>query len=313
MNITKESLIVLFLFLNININYSQILNSKNIKIQDLSLYSKITYLDDDNNLKYLPNYKHLENIKLDSINYFSDSLKIKGYIMYPKNTRTEMPLIIFNRGGNRNFGNLTPSLMIYHLSLLSSKGFIIAGSTYRGNNDSQGKDEFGGKDVNDIINLISLLKESKKVNSSKIALYGWSRGGIMTYLSLKELKSQNIIKTAIIGGSPSNLFYTIKNRPEMEKKVFSQIIPKYNSDKNKVLTERSVLFWVNELPKIPLLIFHGLNDEAVDVNQTLDLAKKLKAYQIPYKLIIYENDKHNVRKNKNEMDLTILNWLNKYL
>ncbi len=195
--------------------YSQIICSQTINYEDLSFLNSIKHRDKSGKLIFNDSYKYLQNISLDSISYLSDGLKIKGYIMKPKNINKKSPLVIFNRGGNRDYDNLTSSMIIYNLSYLANNGYVVAGSTYRGNKNSEGKDEFGGKDINGIINLISCLREEPYIDSTRISLYGWSRGGIMTYKTLKELKCSGIIKTAIIGGSPSNLFQTLQERPNI--------------------------------------------------------------------------------------------------
>ncbi len=51
----------------------------------------------------------------------------------------------------------------------------------------------------------------------------------------------------------------------------------------------------------------------MNVNQSLNLAIKLKTKKVPYKLIIYENEGHNIYQNKEELDKIILSWFSKYL
>ena len=48
----------------------------------------------------------LERIEIRSITYLSDGLKITGYLVAPKKGEN-LPCVIFNRGGNREFGALT--------------------------------------------------------------------------------------------------------------------------------------------------------------------------------------------------------------
>ena len=46
-----------------------------------------------------------ENTKIKKITYLSDNLKIKGFVAMPKKAG-KFPVIIYNRGGNREFGQL---------------------------------------------------------------------------------------------------------------------------------------------------------------------------------------------------------------
>ncbi len=47
-------------------------------------------------------------------------------------------------------------------------------------------DEFGGEDVNDVLNLIPLADTISFCDSSKIGMEGWSRGGMMAYQVLTQ-------------------------------------------------------------------------------------------------------------------------------
>ena len=63
---------------------------------------------------------------------------------------------------------------------------MVVASQYRGNDGGEGMEEFGGADVNDIFNLIPVLDQNPKADTSRIGMEGTSRGGMMTYLCLKR-------------------------------------------------------------------------------------------------------------------------------
>ena len=46
---------------------------------------------------------------------------------------------------------------------MSSWDYVVVGSHYRGNKGSEGKEEFGGSDVNDVINLIPFFEGCQMV------------------------------------------------------------------------------------------------------------------------------------------------------
>lgn len=80
------------------------------------------------------------------ITYLNDGLKVVGFIWKPQDTAgKQFPLIIFNRGGNREFGKLTPW---FHLGFYAyvSHGFVVIASQYRGNDGGEGREEYGGVD-----------------------------------------------------------------------------------------------------------------------------------------------------------------------
>ena len=61
-------------------------------------------------------------------------------------------------------------------------------------------------------------------------MFGWSRGGMMTYLALQKSEK---IKTAIIGNGPTDLFGLISDRPKMESNVIAECVPKIRKRKNR--------------------------------------------------------------------------------
>ena len=88
------------------------------------------------------------------------------------------------------------------LSEISSKGYVIIASQYRGNDGGEGQEEFGGKDVNDVLNLIPLLSQVPSADTWRIGMYGWSRGGLMTYIALAKTTK---IKAAVVGSGVTDL------------------------------------------------------------------------------------------------------------
>ncbi len=271
------------------------------------IYPKLIQ-ETDGNVQWKPYYKYLETIDIYDITYLSDGLKVKGYLIKPKK-EGNYPCIIYNRGGNRDFGSLNLTKAIYKLGQLSKEGYIVIASQYRGNEGGEGQEEFGGKDVNDVINLIDVLKEIPQADTTRIGMYGWSRGGMMTYLALTKT---NKIKAAVVGGAPSNK--TIIDRPEMETHVYAELIPNYWKNKETELKKRSAVYFADKFPKnVPILMLHGNADWRVKPEQSLNLALEFEKHRIPYKLIMFEGGDHGINEHWKEVDSQVLNWFDKYL
>lgn len=219
------------------------------------------------------------------ITYLSDGLKVKGYIGKPRPILFKRPAIIFNRGGNREFGKLRPVWLINYILY----GYIVVGSQYRGNDGGEGKEEFGGKDINDVLNLIPLLKNDKDVDINRIYMVGYSRGGMMTYLALT--KTDKIRSACVIGGI-SDLFMTEKNRPDM-KSVFMDLIGGNSTQLPEEFKRRSAIYYANKIDT-PILILHGESDKRVSYLQARKMADELKKYGKVYKLIIYPEGNHSL-------------------
>ncbi|MFD1551036.1 peptidase [Putridiphycobacter roseus] len=252
-------------------------------------------------------FEYLNNIDCYAITYKSDSLLVNGIIVEPKR-EGKFPVIIFNRGGNKAVGKDGKLKTLYSVvqsaSILANEGYVVIASCYRE------KDEFGGKDLNDVLNLIKTAADLEKGDSERIGMFGWSRGGMMTYLALKNTKH---IKTAVVGNGPTDLERLILDRPEMETEVYAKLIPNYEKNKAKALASRSAIYWTNELDKdASLLILCGTEDQRVNPEQAENIAEKLKEIDYNFTLKKFKTD-HKFSDQKKELDTLLIHWFNEKL
>ncbi|TYP97911.1 prolyl oligopeptidase family protein [Tenacibaculum adriaticum] len=256
-----------------------------------------------------PKFKLLQNVDIYSIAYKSDGLIITGIMLTPKKEGI-YPCIIYNRGGNRDAGRLNFRQIDKYMLPYANQGYVVIASNYRGNSGSEGKEEFGGADVNDVMNLIPVLSKTSMADISKIGIFGHSRGGLMTY---KAIKNKNIFKTAVVMAGSANEFISIRDRPEMEQFVYSEVIPNYYENRDENLKDRSVVYWPEKLNKMPLLLLHGTKDKNVNYEEAKQLVTKLDSLEFPYKFVSFEGDDHVLNNNRKESVKIILDWFNKYL
>ncbi|HEV7348629.1 alpha/beta hydrolase family protein [Telluribacter sp.] len=244
------------------------------------------------------------------ITYSSDGLNVKGYLAIPKK-KGSYPCIIYNRGGNKEFGKITDAgFLLRGLGELSSQGYIIVASQYRGNDGGEGKEEFGGKDINDVLNLIPVLSEVPKADTSRIGMFGWSRGGMMTYLALTKTTK---IKAAVVGSGITDLTNLLESRPEFDE-VYKDLIPGYADNKVRPLNERSAVQFAEKINKTtPILILQGTADWRVPTNQVLDLANRFYQIKQPFRFILYEGGEHSLIEHRSDYLIQTVNWFNTYL
>lgn len=254
-------------------------------------------------------FKFLNEVNIYFLRYISDGLLVTGFLVKPKK-EGKYPCVLFNRGGNREYGSLVIGSAVINMSPLAAKGYVVAATNYRGNSGSQGKEEFGGKDVNDITNLIESLHFIKSADTSKVGLFGISRGGMMNYLTLK--KKINKIKAVVNIGAITDMNTTIKYHPRIDG-VCEELIPNYLDNKEVARNKRSVTNWVDKLPKTPMLILHGMKDQHVDYSQIPPFLDSLEKYHVPFKSMSFENDNHGIKKHREFISLEILKWFERYL
>lgn len=274
-------------------------------LDDQKIFSRITK---DN--KLLNEFKYLNKVRTEKITYISDGLKVTAYLVYPV-IEGKYPCIIYNRGGNREFGSISKSKLAFIFARIACRGYVVIGSQYRGNDGGEGREEFGGKEVDDVLNLIPLLKKLENADGSKIGIFGWSRGGMMTYLALSR---NSEIKAAVVGGGIADLSMMKNNRPDMEKFVYSELMPDYDKNRDTLLHERSAINLVKKFPKgAPILLLHGTADWRVRPVQSIRLAELFLKERIPFRLVLFEGGDHGLTEFSSEVDNMVINWFDKYL
>ena len=130
--------IVVFLLL-ISTSIVQAQNGNIISRQDFELTKYDTLMNriatrDNGGWVYKKEYEYLNKVILEEIFYESDGLKVKAYLVTPKDkVKDGYPSIIYNRGGNREFGSLNEYKMVFILARTASWGYNVVASQYRGN------------------------------------------------------------------------------------------------------------------------------------------------------------------------------------
>ena len=237
--------------------------------------------------------------------YLSDGLRVVGFVVKPAKIESTLPVILFNRGGGLEYGNITKENLIY-LSFLASQGYVLIASQYRGNSGGEGREEFGGKDVGDVLNLIPLAESLPFTDPSRIGMLGFSRGGMMTYLAIKE--GAPVRAAAVVGGLSDLVQFFQEPGKDNMKRVMRQLVgPDIEGFK-----KRSVFEWPEKI-NVPVLILHGEADRVVDVSQAKNLAEKLKEFGKPHQLVIFPKGDHGLNNYRNQRDQEILEWFRKYL
>jgi dipeptidyl aminopeptidase/acylaminoacyl peptidase len=252
----------------------------------------------------------LSEVEISTVTYLSDGLKVNGYLLRPKEEGV-YPCVIYNRGGNREFGALSRDNAVFNLARIASWGYVVVASQYRGNVGGEGQEEFGGTDVNDVLNLIPLLESIPQADAARIGMYGWSRGGMMTYLALTRTDR---IRAAVIGAGMADSFDTVTRRPEMVELVYSQLVPGWEHDREEVLEARSAVRWPEKIHKeTPILLLHGSSDWRVHPSQAFSMAMALYESKHPFRFVFFEGGDHGLSEHGAEVSRLARDWLNSYV
>lgn len=244
-----------------------------------------------------------------ALTYWSDGLRVTGFLGRPTSSGPH-PAIIHNRGGYDGVGALTGIEIVPWVEA----GYVAVASQYRGNAGGEGHEDFGGQDVHDVLALISLLQSLPYVDDERIGMFGGSRGGMMTYLALKEqaLAGRDDIKAAVTVGGISDLFaWDRERRGTLAAELWRPLVGATPAEAPALFEARSAVYWA-ELIRVPLLLLHGEADREVSLQQTRALAERLQQTGAVVEVIFIPNGDHALSRDHNGYPQALA-WFGRYL
>lgn len=242
----------------------------------------------------------------------SDGNKVSGILYLADSTARKLPLVLFIHGGPVAQDDYSYDLT---RDIYAAAGYAVVGVNYRGSS-GRGADytktiygDWGNKEVKDIIGAADYLIQQGIADSSRMAIAGWSYGGILTNYTIATDKR---FKAAVSGAGSSLALsfygtdmYIAQYEPELGK-------PWENL--KKWIDISYPFFKVKEI-KTPTLFMASQNDFNVPVVGAEQMYQAFKSVGIPTELIIYPKQHHGItipsyivhRYNSH------INWFKKYL
>ena len=209
--------------------------------------------------------------------YPSDGLKIKGLVSFVPDPENH-PLLVNLRGGNRVFGVMNPGN-----PMMCAGQYTVLATAYR-DGVSEGTDEFGGDDVNDVKNLIDFIPtlESKlglHFLNQKSFLLGGSRGGMQMFLALGRFPElQNRFSKIVSLSGMLNMRESLASRPDVEKIFIEDFGLVKGVNEEEWINRRDPILTVSLIKRdLPILIIQGTDDIRVNLRTGYSMLEKLKA------------------------------------
>lgn len=249
--------------------------------------------------------KVFDETVLCKIIYESGDKEIQGYLSYPKTKNVKYPLIIWNRGGSKADGRIDDFLAKGMFGEIASWGYVVLASNYRE------EDEFGGKDLNDVMNLIPLSNEIENCDSENIGMEGWSRGGMMTYIVLCLTER---IKCAVIISGLADLFRSERKKNDLAEVYINLFGSESEEEFINRKRERSAVYFAEKINReTEILLIHGTNDRKISFQDSVDVYNKLKANGNNCELKLIEGGDHYLRNHKSEVSELRRKWFDRHL
>lgn len=287
-----------------------------ILLSVLSGCSKVKVIDKDN-IYYFPKYQSEELTDIEQVElggelsdscvsykflYRSDGYWIDGYLSIPwQFIYNESPgkCILYNRGGNSRIGLLSDEDTA---RICAETNRIVVASQYRGAAGGQGRDEFGGDDMNDVIKLIDLCeKHFAFVDMEDFCTIGVSRGGMMSYLAARQ---DERIKRIMAVSAVSDLFKSYEEREDMQQ-LLENCIGASPEEASEEYEKRSAVYWADEIV-VPVLIIHSKDDERVPFAQAQAMYDKLKLNNEDVSFVARDDSLHGLSMENADV---ISDWL----
>lgn len=241
---------------------------------------------------------------MERVAYPSDGLTVHAYVYRPRTGNAKLPVIIFNRG-SWTWPNGFSAELLPMANRLAQAGYLVIAPIYRGSGGDAGRDEMGGADLDDLFNLMPVIKAMPAADSEKIYLYGESRGGMMTYQALRDGFPARAAATV---GAFTDLEAMLR-KPEWGK-MGEAIWPDLAKQRAQITERRSAVRWPEKINR-PVLIIHGAEDE-LPVTQSLQLASKLSEIGKAYQLLVVAGEGHTIRGRTADRDAWVVDWFRRH-
>jgi len=241
--------------------------------------------------------------KMHLVNYKArDGVIIPAFLSLPHQVSVEQakdfPSIIMPHGGPRARDYWGYD---YWVQFLTARGYAVLQMNYRGSTgygdefESLGKQEWGGKMIDDINDGTQWLIKEGIANPEKICIMGWSYGG---YAALQApIASADTYKCSIAGGAVSNM-------PSFM--IYQRQYTGYRRYKDYVKSDETSLVDISpyhqmEKLKLPVLMFHGTEDRSVPFKQAIKFVDEMKNHGKSIKFVNLESADHHLSREKDRV------------
>ncbi len=248
-----------------------------------------------------------------------DGKLIKSKVYLPNNAaNAKRPMVIFVHGAGylqntiNGWNNYYREFMFNQM--LTQQGYVVLDIDFRGS-AGYGRewrtdvyDFLGGKDYEDHLDAIDYAVKNFNVNANKIGVYGGSYGGFMA--EMLAFRTDKITCAAALRPVADwKNYYASSNIYTTERLGFP--------DKNPAGYKRSSPISYAEGLNKPLLILHGMVDDNVHAQDSVQLIEKLMRLEKTnyFEAMLYPSENHGFTRPSSWTDEyeRILNFFNKHL
>ena len=242
-----------------------------------------------------------------TIFYPSGTLKINAFIVSPEAmpqllskdryaasySAQQYPLILFNHGGISGLNENSKR----RCRELSARGYVVFASSFRGEDQSDGKIEVALGEVDDVLAGLNWLAQNatiQHIDLERVVLVGFSHGAL---ISLQAAKRAHRFKALVFSYGVSDIYSWVqylRDSGQLGQDALTMKI--YGTGPQSRPKEYAARFGLANLdqldPHLEVLIMQGKLDEIVPPSQAEALAKALNAQAIKTTVRYFPNATH---------------------
>ncbi|WP_326984068.1 S9 family peptidase [Chryseobacterium sp. MYb264] len=258
----------------------------------------------------MPQLKEEDMAEMRPIEFKSrDGITIHGYITLPKAALEgqKVPLVVNPHGGPqgiRDDWGFNPETQLF-----ASRGYATLQVNFRISGgygkefQTSGYKQIGRKAMDDVEDGVKYAIAQGWIDKDKVAIYGGSHGGYATLMGL--IKTPDLYSCGVDYVGVSNIFTFFDSFPEYWK-PYKEMVKQIwydldNPEEAKIAKEVSPVFQIDKIKK-PLFVVQGANDPRVNINESDQIVKGLRAkgFEVPY--MVKYDEGHGFGKEPNRIE-----------
>lgn len=246
-------------------------------------------------------YPELKGAALGSTRWMTykarDGLEIPAYLTLPPGASpgAKLPLIVYPHGGPRARDSFD---FDYIAQFLATRGYAVLQPQFRGSwgfgedFEAAGRGEWGGKMQTDMLDGVAALAKSGDIDAGRVCIVGASFGGYSALAGAALYPGSYRCAASIAGIADLGQFLIEKRRAYGTAAAsIEELRADLGAASRETLQAQSPARHASAI-RAPVLLIHGDKDTVVDPAQSLLMAEKLKALNLPYELVMLPDENH---------------------